>query len=236
MGNPRHALSATTKEAYRTALRFFHDAHGDLEPRGITRTKVAEWLDLSAQRPSRLPQSERKLPLRVIVARYEDKGDTSRLTGKTIEQQHLASLSTLWSKAAKDGAIPQELANPFRGHTVPQGPRKRRPKGSSEVELQTIFSLLFSLKGERPKRGKGEASYWLPLLLLWTGARPDEVAQLLVTDVFWKETSKRWGLKITDEGTHPHKGQRRLKTDEGEREFPIPQPLIDLGSCAMWSG
>ena len=160
MGNPRHALSATTKEAYRTALRFFHDAHGDLEPRGITRTKVAEWLDLSAQRPSRLPQSERKLPLRVIVGRYEDKGDTSRLTGKTIEQQHLASLSTLWSKAAKDGAIPQELANPFRGHTVPQGPRKRRPKGSSEVELQTIFSLLFSPREsvrnvERGKRPTG---------------------------------------------------------------------------------
>src|SRR3546814_13147439 len=54
----------------------------------------------------------------------------------------------------------------------------------SVAELQTIFSLPVFTRGERPPHGRGEASYWLPLLLLWTGGRPEEIAQLMVSDFF----------------------------------------------------
>jgi integrase len=39
-------------------------------------------------------------------------------------------------------------------------------------------------------------------------------------------------LRITDEGIHPHKGQRSLKTSRslsGRRTFPVPTELIRLG-------
>ena len=71
-------------------------------------------------------------------------------------------------------------------------------------------------------------------MLLWTGARPEEVAQLMVSD--FKE-GDGGGLTVTytDAGIHPHKGQRWLKTSpkqSGRRTIPVPQPLLDLGLLA----
>jgi integrase len=231
MAKPRHALSATTKEAYRTALRFWREVHGGIEPTAISRAKVAEWLDLLTRRPARLPAKERDLSLPKLVELYEGREAVPRLATVTVNQ-HLGSLATLWKKAQKDGDIPDGLPNPFKDHTVPNVRRQRVAKGFSPQELQAIFNLPVFTKGERPGRGKGEASYWLPLLLLWTGARPEEIAQLLVSDVFKAEGTGRWSLRISEEGSHPHKGARRLKTSEkdtGQREFPLPQPLLDLG-------
>ena len=37
--------------------------------------------------------------------------------------------------------------------------------------------------GERPQGGKGEASFWLPLLALFTGARLGEIASLRASEV-----------------------------------------------------
>ncbi|MFD1959186.1 hypothetical protein ACFSHP_09030 [Novosphingobium panipatense] len=86
--------------------------------------------------------------------------------------------------------------------------------------------------GYRPVRGKGEAIFWLPLIALFTGARPEEIAQLLVADIFQRKDDGRWLIRFTDEGFHPVKGPQTLKTERyevGRREFPIPQALVDLG-------
>jgi len=66
----------------------------------------------------------------------------------------------------------------------------------------------------------------LPLLLLFTGARPEEMAQLIVPDIVQDEGG-RWLIRITNVGAHPNKPARTLKTLP--RTFPLPEPLIDLG-------
>jgi integrase len=69
-------------------------------------------------------------------------------------------------------------------------------------------------------------------LLLWTGARPEEVAQLLVEDFHQDAKTKRWMMTITDAGHHPEKGERSLKTEShgtGERTIPVPLKLVELG-------
>jgi len=104
-------------------------------------------------------------------------------------------------------------------------------KGFSKAELEAIFALPIFTRGERPRGGKGQASYWIPLLLLWTGARPEEVAQLLVSD-FKEDATEGWTVTFTDLGIHPQKGQRSLKTSRkrsGRRTLLVPQTLIDLG-------
>lgn len=138
-------------------------------------------------------------------------------------------LSSMWSKAQDTGRIPEDMPNPFKGKG--QGKRQRAQKAPFGLdELKAIFSLDVFTEGVRPAGGKGEASYWMPLLLLWTGARPEEIAQLMVDDVR-QDVDGRWTLTITDEGEHPHKGHRRLKTTEketGRRTFRIPQLLLSL--------
>jgi hypothetical protein len=181
--NPRMEVGAATVQTTRTALRFFRETHGpDIQPRAITRRHVSEWLDLLAQRPAPIQANERSLPLRDLVARYADKPEARRITGKTLNQ-NLTALAAIWVKAQQNGAIPTNLENPFARHKVKVAPPAETPQEMSLAELQATFALPVFTAGERPTRGKGEASFWIPLLLLWTGARPEEIAQLMVSDV-----------------------------------------------------
>lgn len=231
--NPRLNIGQSTKEAARTALRFFRETHGKLRPNAITKAVVTEWLDLLAMRPSKLPKAERALALRKLVAMYDGRDDTPRLNPNTYER-HLENLAALWAKAQDEGAIPDDTSNPFRRKVAGSG-RKPMVQELTKGELAAIFALPIFVTGERPAGGKGEASYWIPLLLLHLGARPEEVAQMMVTDISQDPDTGRWMIAITDEGTHPYKGARNLKTSKtqsGSRVIPIPLPLLDLNFVA----
>jgi integrase len=65
------------------------------------------------------------------------------------------------------------------------------------------------------------------LFLLSTGARPEEIAQLLVSDFSHDEQAGCWMMTITDKGDHPVKGKRTLKSSD--RTFSIPPLLLELG-------
>jgi integrase len=69
-------------------------------------------------------------------------------------------------------------------------------------------------------------------MLLWMGARPEEVAQLLVSDFTIDPATERLMVSITDDGDHPAKERRSLKTAKkgtGRRIFPVPLELIRIG-------
>jgi integrase len=227
----RQPVGISTAQAARTALRFLADAHGPIIPEAMTRRAVTEWLDLLAQRPAVLPKSERLLPLRDLAARYADRPDVPRLAPKTLNQ-HSGQIATLWRKGQAEGLIDEALSDPFKGRKAAQTFMPEVPQELSPSELAAIFALPLFTRGERPAQGRGEASYWLPLMLLWTGARPEELAQLIVDDVWQDTATQRWMMRITDEGSHPVKGPRSLKTSKkhsGRRTFPVPLPLIALG-------
>ncbi|MCO6763598.1 hypothetical protein KQH43_31385, partial [Streptomyces sp. EL5] len=61
----------------------------------------------------------------------------------------------------------------------------RRRKDYTADELGTIFrSPLFTAEGWRPARKDyGQALYWLPILMYYTGARREELCQLRASDV-----------------------------------------------------
>lgn len=230
----RQSISASTRESSATALRFFKEAHGVPTPAKITRAMVADWLDLLAQRPSRLPQDQRALPLRAVIDLYAGRKDVPRLTPKTFEG-HASTLASLWNKARKLGQINRERHNPFTEHRIKRAVVvPEEAKGFSNDELAAMFALPIFTQGERPRGGKGHASYWMPLIMLWTGARPEEVAQLMVHD-FQPIAGGGWSMNYTDLGIHPHKGQRSLKTTgrrTGRRTIPVPQKLLDLSLIA----
>ncbi|EPM7844725.1 site-specific integrase [Vibrio fluvialis] len=69
---------------------------------------------------------------------------------------------------------------------------------------------------------KEHEDFWLPLLLLYTGARVSEICQLNVQDVQY--INGIWCLSINDNGT-----DKRLKTAAATRIIPIHPKLIELG-------
>ncbi|WP_157222302.1 hypothetical protein [Novosphingobium sp. AP12] len=228
---PRWKFNEPTKERVRGALRFLKEAVGDLTPSELTREKVTSFLDLLAQRPSKLPKADFHMTLPNLAKRYAGREDVRRITEKT-QEAYILALNARWNNAQSEGTIPKALTSPFSDRQFRRGTSGNTEKGYSPDELKAYFAMPVFIEGVRPKGGKGEAVYWLPLIAMFTGARPEEVAQLLVSDIHQHEWDSRWVIKFTDEGLHPVKGQQSLKTEgqeSGRRAFPLPQPLLDLG-------
>lgn len=234
MVNPRLASTFTPGVAdhVRTALRFIRETLGTPSPAELTRAAVSSVLDLMAQRPVKLPAAERDLGLPELARLYQGQPGVRRMSPRT-QEVRMSSMSTLWKMAIKEGPIPDEIPNPFVGREYAKTPwRQKTAIGFSAEELTSYFSLPPFQEGARPVRGRGEAIFWLPLIAMFTGARPEEVAQLLVADIHTRELDGRWVVRFTDEGTHPLKGPQTLKTakyESGRRTFPVPQALLDLG-------
>ncbi len=72
---------------------------------------------------------------------------------------------------------------------------KREPY--SLPDLRRIFGTsVYVAPIDIPLSGCGTAAHWLPLLALFTGARLEELGQLLVSDV--KVLERVWCIHITD--------------------------------------
>jgi integrase len=117
--------------------------------------------------------------------------------------------------------------NDLIGSKVTEGVRAPKSKGKARVPfddsaLTKLFSGPVHKGGERPVQGRGEASYWLPLIALFTGARLEEIAGLLAVDLI--------ELGYQDEaGADQSERLRMLKNDESERTVPVHPELIRLG-------
>lgn len=231
IGNPQVDIGEAVKEHVRTGLRYLGEALGSPRPVDLTRSAITRLLDLMAQRPIKLTKAERALTLPELADLYRDKPEVPRMSSRTVEVR-MSALSTAWTKAFKREDNVDELPNPFIGRTIKKTRRPKTAKGFSPNELKAYFSMPCFQAGERPVRGRAEAIYWLPLVALFTGARPEEVGQLLVDDIFHREEDGRWVIRFTDEGIHPVKGPQTLKTaryEYGRRTFPVHQALLDLG-------
>lgn len=146
------------------------------------------------------------------------------VTPRTVDKK-LNALNALFAQAAADGDWDKKQDYPTVGHF--RFKKKRRAHGAtvengyrpfSDDELRKLFDPMHFLKN-----AKEPADYWFPILGLLTGARINEIAQLLVSDV--KRHKGVWIIHITDDGHQ----MKRVKTDSGRRMIPLHPKLIDLG-------
>ncbi len=103
--------------------------------------------------------------------------------------------------------------------------RERSGKGRdcfSKSHLSQLFgSYIYSenlIKREKPK----PFHFWMPFIALWTGARVNELAQLVTSDI--KQDKGIYYIDINDK--EPHKS---LKNKNSKRRIPVAQALIDAG-------
>lgn len=165
---------------------------------------------------------ERK-PLREIgrrdVVRFRDlllERGQSALTAS----RKVGILKTLFSAGINYELLDANPAEDVRTQTKQE--RKQRVAFSSD-DLTRIFNSPIYTEGLLPKGGGREAAYWLPLLALYTGARVEELAQLLVRDVHYVEGLGHY-LNITDEAEHA-----QLKNAASRRRVPVHPMLVACG-------
>lgn len=165
---------------------------------------------------------------RAHVVQFKDKLLESGQTPTNTNKQ-LTILSTLLNYAANNLLASSNAAKGIKVEDRRNHKEARQP--FDLPALRGIFSSAVYTQGERPGAGAGEASYWLPLLALLTGARLEELAQLRPEDVYEEnyhadDDMERscWVMRITDAG----EGQA-VKNVGSVRRFPIHPELIERG-------
>jgi len=153
--------------------------------------------------------------------------DPNKLSANTIGQR-LNTISSVFNWLnTKNKAI----GNPFKGVTVKDNKkamRKREP--FTPVDLKAIFN--YKIWSE--KKYNNDWEYWLPLILLFTGARVNEIVQLEKKDI-GRTSSGIWYISINDVATPDEPEsvfdvlRKRIKTETSQRNIPIHSHLIELG-------
>lgn len=185
---------------------------------------VARWLH---ERVGRKPVDE---ITRQDVLTFKSKLLEEGQTPANIRQK-LSRLRTLLQWAADNGHAPTNVAHGVTIKDTQAAKNKRKP--FDLPALNAIFASPVYADGERPKQGRGEAAYWLPLLALFTGARMEELGQLRPNDVVrltYPDPEEReqasWFLHLVEvEGEDGPK----LKNAASERLVPIHPELERLG-------
>lgn len=143
---------------------------------------------------------------------------------------HLSMLSALFGYAVRRNLIETNPATSTQIQDT-RRPREKRREFDAPA-LSAIFSSPVYVQDARPEAGAGEASYWIPLLALYTGARIGELCQLHPEDVAQEayvdpkgKAQKAWVIRIEQ---NKARGQT-VKTESSERRIPVHDDLIKLG-------
>lgn len=226
-------LSRKTQVQYRQSAVLLVRILGDLPISQITREMASTFRETVLQLPQKYGQSARYAGLGIpeIIKRADDLRDDKRIIPATYNRHHTA-LHSILENARLTGKIEK---NPF------DGLRYRRPKAAidgsaphetrfpfGEANLRKFFGspLFAGMRSDQFRHKPGrivrhDAYFWLPVLMLALGARPEEIAQLKVSDFAAVE-----GMDMFRITSH---GGRSVKSRSANRWLPITSQLKEIG-------
>lgn len=134
-------------------------------------------------------------------------------------------LHAIFQTATDNARLP---ANPAHGIKLPKlkvSEKSRVPLDGND--LNALFHSPVYVAGLRPVGGAGEASYWLPLIALFTGARLEEIGQLETADV--RHERDIWFFHFAPEGATDAPSGKHQKATSSRRRVPLHPELFKLG-------
>lgn len=206
-----------TLESKKNILTRFLSFIGNKPVHTILRDDCITYRDTIAKLPAHASKRFPGLTLMEVLERAKAKPGIELLSKQTVTQDltHIGAFFSFLVDAKKyTGPIP----------TVRLGYEGLEPESYerfTDTDLKTVFS------SDEFKRQKNDpvyfARYWLLLILLYTGARREEIANLALADVGSEE-----GCDFFDITPDSGRG-RRLKTKASKRRVPVHSHLVDLG-------
>ncbi len=221
-----------TISTYRTAVQQFIELTGESDVRRVTRKAVARFLETAAKLPTK-GSGIRSLTATQQIEKA--KADGLPLISKMTLKNKLMAVSAVLSYAQDMGDISENpvaasgLGKRIRKAAVNQQSANAQEKFYSAEEISAIFtSPIYSAGGWRaPRSDFGEAWYWIPVLMYYTGARLEEIAQLYVGDVD-ESTHGFWYIRILTNADDNNSG-RTVKTPGSRRNVPLHDDVLNRG-------
>ena len=215
----------TRKTAHQTeqTFRLFREHLGDKAVTEITRRDVALFRDALAQLPKNYGKSpkDREKKLSELI-----KQEGPRIQPKTVKR-HLTALTGFFSWTKREGHTTGE--SPASGFKFARSKRAREERPAwTQDELQSLFRspLWAGCKSAHRRTLPGsmiirDSLYWVPLVLLFSGLRLEEAAQLRIEDVKQDAEISYFDIRTGD--------GRQLKTAAAVRKVPVHSALISAG-------
>ena len=207
---------------YERAIRLFAELHGDLPVAQIKRTHARTFREALQDLPRHRSCWLRHTPLPELAEWGREHPGAPELGTPTVNKL-LGGVQTVCLWAYDKGIISDEVhwADPFAKMRLPEDAPER--DAFTVAELNTLFASPVFTEAERPKPGRGEAAFWLPLLSLYTGARQAELAALSVKDV------TKVGGVVAFVFVEEKAAGKSLKTRSSARTVPVHPQLVKLG-------
>jgi len=220
--------SEKTIETFRSTITRFIQLFGDLPLDQIKRKTVQDFMSALLKIPTQ-GAGIRNLSAPEAILKGEAEG-LPTASQQTVKNQ-LRALGAVLSYAMSryegmteepvtaSGAI-KELSRRIKRSPT----RFADEKDYNRQELKAIFtSALYTTGWTPPRADYGRALYWLPLLMLYTGARREELAKLYASDIAEDPDTGIRHLRIQTVG------EETVKTGNSQRKIPLHRDLIDLG-------
>jgi integrase len=221
--NRERRRSSRTLMEFQRAVDLFVELHGDLPVVQIRRRHAHMFREALQQVPRHRTGSLLSATLPEIVEWSQNNPEAPRLSATTVNKLLGGLQAVLRWAHDKGGFIPDDVSwsDPFARMRLTEDEPDRQP--FNDTELQLLFKSPVFTSGERPKAGRGETAYWLPLLALFTGCRRSELAGLTVTDV--REIGGHTMLTFVED----REAGKTLKTRNSQRAVPLHPMLRKLG-------
>jgi integrase len=217
-----------TLTEYERAIKLFTELHGDIPVVQIKRSHARQFREALQDVPVPSKRTGKLLTatLPELAQWGREHSGVQKITAGTVNKL-LGAVQAIAVWARDNGIIPDEAqwGDPFANMRLGEAEAVRGGAPFEIEDLRVIFGTPVFSNGERPKGGKGEAAFWLPLLALFTGARRGELTGLRAADVAHDEIIGAVSIYITAD----RKAGKTLKTRHSARVVLVHPQLIELG-------
>lgn len=227
--NPRRVKEAALMQARRDIGTFIELVGSDFPVTKLDKKAAREWKALLMEYPVKAAETAifKGMGIKEIVAANGvAKSPKPVISPKTVNR-YIAAFSSFCNWLVAHDYLP---ANPFLDMYLSVDKTKTNVRPFTDDERKVLFAspLFQGCKNDMKWHEVGthkirDHRYWLPHVMMYSGARPGEIAQLLVDDI--RQMHGVWVMHFTDEGDP----EKSLKTKGSFRVVPVHSKLIEMG-------
>lgn len=227
--NPNQIKPDTLAQARRDVGLFVEYVGSTFPVHRIDKKAVREWKALLLQYPVKASETKVFEGMKIAqIVKHNEKVKKPVISTTTVNR-YLSGFSAFCTWLTNHGYL---TASPAADMFLKKSKEKTTKPFTAE-EMNTLFKSPFFTgcqNDEAPRFWSKPGNvlirdhrYWVPLIMLFCGARPAEIAQLGIDDV--REDRGHWIMHITTEG----EGGKSVKTDGSMRVVPVHPELVRLG-------
>lgn len=227
--NPNQIKSDTLAQARRDVGLFVDHVGSTFPVHRIDKKAVREWKALLLQYPIKATETKAFAGMKIAqIVKHNEIVKKPTISPPTVNR-HLSGFSAFCTWLTNHGYL---TANPAADMFLKKS-KEKTTKPFTVDEMNVLFKSPFFTgcqNDDAPRFWSKPGNvlirdhrFWVPLIMLFSGARPAEIAQLGIDDV--REDRGHWIMHITTEGD----GDKSVKTSGSMRVVPIHPELVKLG-------